>query len=366
MRRLFNIALGLMALSLVQACTEGTDIPIEPKHNIVEARTVRVEPGKWLHAFKSYGLITPAEEYQLGVQVSATVTEVLFQEGQDIQAGDVLLRLDKTKLKLQLSSARAGVEEARANHEQAKSTHGRNQSIYQSGVISEQAYLQSEASLKSTRANLQRALAAYDIARQELADAEVKSPVNGTVTRRMIEPGQTVTPNERLGIIRVTGGLRVESFVSQKDINHVRVGLPATVISPGVPSRTFDGRVDRVASSAEAATGNFQVGVVVEDTAALLRDGMSAMVEFRGSPEEGVLSIPREALVDRHRRLIVFRLNEDVAERVEPTVGVGNSDHVPVYDGLKAGDEVIVSNLRLISHGQKVQRIQEDNVVAGN
>jgi membrane fusion protein (multidrug efflux system) len=233
-------------------------------------------------------------------------------------------------------------------------------------VISEQTYLQSEASLKSTRANLQRALAAYDIARQELADAEVKSPVNGTVTHRNIEPGQTVTPNERLGVIRVTGGLRVESFVSQKEINHVRVGMLASVTSPAVPSRTFEGRVDRVASSAEPATGNFEVGVVVDDAGSLLRDGMSAMVKFRGFPEEGVMAIPRNALVDRHRSLIVFRLKDGIAERVEPTVGVGNSDHVPVYDGLESGDEIIVSNLRLISHGQKVQRITEDAALAGN
>jgi membrane fusion protein (multidrug efflux system) len=356
----------LITIVIAQACSDGGDIPVEPEHAIVDARTVRVVPGQWLRTFKSYGLVTPAEEYQLGVEVSATVKEVLFQEGQDIQVGDVLLRLDKKKLQLQLSGAKASVEEARANHEQAESTHGRNQSIYQSGVISEQTYLQSEASLKSTRANLQRALAAYDIARQELADAEVKSPVNGTVTHRNIEPGQTVTPNERLGVIRVTGGLRVESFVSQKEINHVRVGMLASVTSPAVPSRTFEGRVDRVASSAEPATGNFEVGVVVDDAGSLLRDGMSAMVKFRGFPEEGVMAIPRNALVDRHRSLIVFRLKDGIAERVEPTVGVGNSDHVPVYDGLESGDEIIVSNLRLISHGQKVQRITEDAALAGN
>jgi membrane fusion protein (multidrug efflux system) len=356
--------IGLAAAVLLPACSDGGDIPIEPDHAVVEAQIVRVQPGTWQRIFKSYGLITPAEEYQLGVEVSATVREVLFQEGDEIQVGDVLLHLDEKRLRLQLSGSKASVEEARANHEQAKSTHERNQPIYRSGVISEQTYLQSEAKLKSTQANLQRSLAAHAIAKQELADAELKSPVNGTVTRRSIEPGQTVTPNERLGIIRVQGALRVESFISQKDINHVRVGMPASVTSPGAPGEIFTGRVDRLASSAELATGNFEVGVVVDDPRSLLRDGMSAMVEFQGSPEEGVLAIPRDALVDRNRRLLVFRVRDGAAEQVEPTVGVGNSEHVPVYDGLQSGDEVIISNLRLISHGQEVRQLGEDSTLA--
>ncbi|MEH6592987.1 MAG: efflux RND transporter periplasmic adaptor subunit, partial [Halioglobus sp.] len=209
-----SLGLGLLALPLVQACTESDTAVIEPGPTLVEARTVLVEPGSWARRFKSFGLVTPAEEYKIGVEVSATVKEVLFREGQVVAVGDVLLRLDDKKLRLQLDGIRASMEEARANHEQARSTHTRNQSIYKSGVISEQSYLQSEAQLKSTAANLRRATSAYDIAREELADAEVKSPVSGVVTQRELESGQNVSPVDRLGIIRVMDALRVETFVS--------------------------------------------------------------------------------------------------------------------------------------------------------
>jgi RND family efflux transporter MFP subunit len=354
--RITPYGLCLLALPLLQACSETETARPDVAPVAVQAQTVRVAPASWVRNFKSYGLVTPAEEYEIGVEISATVKEVLFREGDKVQVGDVLLKLDEKKLKLKLEGASANVEEARANHQQAKSMHERNRPIYQSGVISEQSFLQSEANFKAAEANLRRAISAYDIARQELADTEVKSPVNGVVTHRDIESGKSVSSVDQLGVIRVLDALRVETFVSQKDINHVRVGMVAQVVSPGVPGQTFVGRVDQVASSAEAATGNFEVGVVVDDAGGLLRDGMSAMVEFKGEPQPDMLAIPRAALVDRGRRLIVYRVVDDRAQAVEPTLGVGSSEQIPVFSGLASGDEIIVSNLRLISDGQLIRR----------
>lgn len=359
MNRITRYGLCLLALPLLQACSETETAPIDVAPAVVQAKTVHVQPGSWIRNFKSYGLVTPAEEHEIGVEVSATVNEVLFREGEAVEVGDLLLKLNDRKLKLKLDGARANVEEARANHEQAKSTHERNASIYKTGVISEQTYLQSDAAYKGAKANLRRAISAFDISREELADTEVKSPVSGVVTRRNVESGHSVTPMDRLGVIRVQTALRVESFVSQKDINHVRVGMAAEVSSPAVPGRMFVGRVDRVASSAQPATGNFEVGVVVDDTGALLRDGMSAMVEFRAAPQEDMLAIPRAALVDRGRRLMVYRVVDDRAQAVEPLLGVGNAEHVPVLSGLNSGDEILVSNLRLISDGQLIRRTND-------
>ena len=363
-----RIPKGWLCLTLafvLSGCVESETAVLDgdTASRAVTVRTTTVEPGSWTHTFKSYGTVHPAEEYEIGVEVSSTVEEVLFREGEAITAGDLLLRLDDRRLKLRLDSAEASVEEARAAHDQARSTHERNQSIFRTGVISEQAFRQSEADLKSAGANLRRAISSLEMAREELADAQVRSPVSGLVTRRDVEPGKNVSPMDRLGVIQVMDALRIETFISQKDINHVRVGLPATVSSPGVPGRVFVGRVDQVASSAEEATGNFEVGVVVEQGDDLLRDGMSAMVEFRGAQREDALAVPRSALVDRGRRLIVYRVEDGIAREVEPALGVGNAERVPVYAGLVAGDEIVISNLRLVSDGAPVQR--RDAIPAG-
>lgn len=347
---------ALACVFFFSGCTENLPPPVTPGPSYVEVKTLHLRPGNWQYTFRSYGLVTPAEEYEIGVEVSSTVEEVLFKEGEPVEVGDVLLRLDKRKLKLRLDGAKAGVEEARASHEQARSAHERNRSIYKSGVIPEQAYLQSEAEFKSTEANLRRAESSYLIAVEDLAATEVVSPVSGVVTRRNVDPGQNVSPAEHLGAIRVRGALRVESYVSQKDINFVRMGMAASVTAPGVPGRSFAGRIDQIASTAEQSTGNFQVGVLVEDTGDLLKDGMSAMVEFAAARQQQTLAVPRSAVADRGRRFVVYKVIDDRAAAVQPVLGIGNSELMPVLGGLEEGDEIVVSNLHLISDGQLIRR----------
>ena len=342
-------------LVIVAGCAESETALPERERQAVPVRTHTVTAGSWSLSFKSYGMVRPSQEFEIGVEVSATVEEVLFREGDSVAAGDILMRLDDKKLRLRRDGARAGVEEARAAHEQAKTSHQRNEAIYESGVISEQAFLTSEAQFKSSQANLRRALSSLDIAEEELADTQVRSPVDGKVTRRAVEPGQNVSPAARLGTISVTNALRIEAFVSQKEINHISIGQPVQVTSPGVPGQVFEGRVDQVASTAEENTGNFEVGVVVQGAGGQLRDGMSAMVEFQGMTSEAVLAVPRDALVDRNRKPIVYRLDGEIAREVEPQLGIGDANMVPVYSGLSGGDEIVVSNLRLVRDGQPVQ-----------
>ena len=81
----------VVSVLLLQACGQEAP-PVEQKGpTVVDARTVTVQPGSWRRNFKAYGLVRPAEEYEIGVEVSATVKEVLFREGQKVEIGDLLL-----------------------------------------------------------------------------------------------------------------------------------------------------------------------------------------------------------------------------------------------------------------------------------
>lgn len=360
---IINPALLLMSsvcFLLIQSCSESDSTTSEPTRRLVSVKTVYVQPDTWSHSFKSYGIVWPAEEYDIGVKVAATVEQVLFREGETINAGDVLLKLDDNKLKLTVEAASANVEQARANLEEAKSTYERNKAVYQSGVISEHAYLQSETKYKSSKAMLSHALSSLEITQTELASSTLKSPVSGVVTGRNVESGQTVAPSDRLGTIRVRDALRVKTFVSQKDINYLQIGALVSVTSPAVPGRVFPGRIDQLASSAETDTGNFEVGVLIDDAGNLLRDGMSATVEFQEPPKQHVLAIPREAVVDRHRKLIVYRVVDNVARETAPVFGIGNNQFLPVLSGLDSGDEIIVNNLQLVSDGQSIERAADN------
>lgn len=348
----------LLYLSLLLAsCGAPAPVPVEPDHDVVDVTAYTLKSDQWVRQVRTFGLIRPAEEFEISSSVSATVTEVLFDEGQRVTAGDVLARLDDRQLSLEKEQAEARLAEANARYDEARSTHERNQSIFEKRLISDQAFRQSEAALKSAAAVLASTSSALDIAIERLADTTLLSPVSGMVSARSIEPGQTANPMASLGTIQVEDRLRVETYVSQKDINYLRTGMPTRVVSPAVPDMTFEGVIESLASSAEPTTGNFKVRVSVPGTNGLLMDGMSTEVLFDGLTQNNVIALPREALVDRNRKLLVFRIVDDEARAVEPVIGVGDATSVPLLGGLEPGDEVIVSNLRLVSDGQKIRRI---------
>jgi membrane fusion protein (multidrug efflux system) len=332
-------------LTLLAGCDHYPPSPKTPAPEWVRVSTSVIEAGQWQRKFSSFGQVVPADEYEISVDVSAVVKQVLFDEGQQINMGDTLLVLDDSKLRLLVTSAEAGVADAKAQLHQAQTTHDKNISVFAKGAISEQAYLQSEANLKSAAANVQRAAAGLSIARQDLGDTQVVSPVAGVVKRRSIEPGKNVGPASSLGLIRSENLLRVETFVSQKDY------------AAGARNGVYLGLIESIAGAAEPATGNFKIRVSVNNSDGLLRDGMAAKVTFDSIAAQDVVAIPRAAVVDRNRKLIVFIVKDDAAQAIEPVLGVGSGDHYPVVSGLAAGDEVIVSNLRLITNGQLIQRI---------
>ena len=94
MPRLASGLLFLPLVSLLYACAESGTSTLEETagRDPVTVQTTMVQPGSWTHSFKSYGVVHPAEEYEIGVEVSSNVEEVLFREGQLITAGDLLLR----------------------------------------------------------------------------------------------------------------------------------------------------------------------------------------------------------------------------------------------------------------------------------
>ncbi|MFT7286277.1 MAG: RND family efflux transporter MFP subunit [Halieaceae bacterium] len=350
-----NASLLFLAF-LLSACGAPEPVPVEPDYDVVDVTTYKLKPDQWVRQVRTFGLIRPAEEFEISSSLSATVIEVLFDEGQRVTAGDVLVRLDDRQLRLEKEQAEARRAEASAKYDEARSTHERNELIFEKRLISDQAFRQSEAALKSAAAVLASTSSALDIAIERLTDATLVSPVSGMVSERNIDPGKTANPMASFGTIQLENRLRVETYVSQKDINFLRTGMLARVVSPAVPGLKFEGAIESLASSAEPTTGNFKVRVSVLSANGLLMDGMSAEVIFDGLTQNNVISLPRAALVDRNRKLLVFRIVDDEAEAVAPVIGVGNGTSVPLLGGLEPGDEIVVSNLRLVSDGQKIRR----------
>lgn len=350
-------------LLMLLGCSERMEkIEAKPSSDLLTVQTVTLTPQTWQSHFDSYGYLESTEAVNISIDFSATIESVTFRDGQAIRAGDVLIELDKRKQQLKLKRTAASVESAKAHLEKTKSTFRRHRDLVVTGALSQEQFKQSEGAFLSAQAALSEAEAALSLAKHTLKEATIISPVNGIIEKRNAEPGQTVLPGDRLASVQVTNTLRAVIYVSEREVNLLRLGSIAPMTSPGVPGREYTARVESVARSADVQTGNFEVKLTVDNGDSLLRAGMSARLRINGIERENTLVIPRAALVDRNRRRVVFIADKGVVKEVEPTMGVGTGEYVPVLAGLQPGDQLVVSSLELVRSGSSVLSApQRDN-----
>ena len=232
----------------------------------------------------------------------------------------------------------------------------KNASVFSRGAISELQFQQSKSRLDSAKSNVEAARAETALAQKDLAATIITSPVSGLVTKRNIEPGKNITPQSSVGVISGSNLFWVETYVSQKDVNLLSVGMACDIQVSGVGegNASLRGAVDIIASSANKNTGNYRVRVALSDPRNRLREGMMARVTFDEIFEESVLVVPRAAVVDYHREFAVYRYVDGTAKRIFPELSIGNSNSYVVNAGVSSGDEIIVKNVNAITDGTRV------------
>ncbi len=354
------ILLGLAVYTLA-GCGRPAEIETDAlADRVPRVRAVTLAQETWTETIRTYGVFEAAEEVNLSVDFAATVRAVGFREGGRVSAGEPLLELDRGERQLLLDRAARNVEQIQAQLDRARGTLRRAEDLFVADSISRQEYEQARAEVRGLTARYGEAVAARRLARRDLGETTLASPVTGRVVRRRVEPGETVLPGQVLGVVQTADVMRVVTFVTEKEVNALRVGGPAEVTTPGVRGRLYPARVESVAAQAEAATGNFAVKLTVENDDGLLRAGMTARVALEGLSYEQVLLIPAGATVDRGRRRVVYVVRDGAAREVEPVLAATLEDRLPVLAGLEAGEVLITAGLEDLVDGSRVEVAAEN------
>ena len=314
-------------------------------------RVLELQPTVWRDTIRAQGVIESSKTVDLTLDFSATARKVHFRENEKVKRGAVLVTFDEKDRKLQLDQATSQLEEARAQYNLARETFHRRAELYETNTASLEEFRMAETRFRSARAALEQTLAAQALARHQLEKTSLISPVTGTVVKREIDAGETILPGQRIVRIQVDEGVRVICHITEKDINALTVGNEATLTSPGVRGRVYQARIESIGNEADPSTGNFPVRLAVANEGGLLRPGMTTRIHLHGLTYRDTLVVPRSAVVDRHRRRFVFKVEQDKAVAVEPVLAATLAEALPVLDGLQPGDRIIISGANAVSDG---------------
>lgn len=334
--------------------------------------TAEVIRGPMNIAVRATGAIQPTERIEISTELSGTVKNVLVDFNSEVKAGQVLLELDTDELnadilsaKAKLAAANAAVAATVSALESAKATMDRSETLVKRNVAPRQDFEDAQFAYAAALADKQSAEAGIDVAKAELALAElrltkaqIRSPIDGVVLYRNVDVGQTVAASLEAPTLFVIAGdldhmeLRVD--IDEADVGKVREGQKASFTVEAFPDKVFPAEIAsiRYASELNSAVVTYKAVLAVDNSEHLLRQGMSATADILVSETEDAILAPTAALrfvptgydaptsAGNERTAWLLRNGDPMP--VPVTVGASDGRYTEVVGGdLRAGDMVI-------------------------
>ncbi|MGO0999458.1 efflux RND transporter periplasmic adaptor subunit [Lysobacter sp. CA196] len=347
-----TVAVAALALACVlglSACKGGAGAAEaqakEAKDKASEAVPVEVAQATRRAIAASYTGTAPLEaraESQVVAKTSGVALAVMVEEGQHVQAGQVLVRLDSARAELQAAQTNATMRKLEANYARSKQ-------------LAEQRLLSANDN-DQLRYDLENARAANRMANLELSYAKVEAPISGIVASRSIKTGNFVQINSP--IIRIVDTSRLEATlnVPERELATLKAGLPVQMQVDAMPGKVFTGTVDRVAPVVDSGSGTFRVICAFEGGGAL-QPGMFGRLRIDYDNRADALVVPRAALLDDEGDPAVFVVRGKKVARVPVKLGYLDGAWAEVRTGLKLGDQVVVAGKTALREGTEVQLI---------
>ena len=279
-------------------------------------RTETVQRGDVRVAISSTGTLSAISTVTVGSQVSGQITEVLVDFNDRVTKGQVLATIDASTYQAQIEQGSAQIASAQASLRQAqaglrnaqldynrKADLGRQQLVSKSDVDLARASLeQAQAQVNSAQAQIRQQTASTQTTRVNLQRTVIRSPVDGVVLTRTIEPGQTVAASlsapELFTIAEDLAKMKIELAVDESDIGQVKVGQVVSFSADAFPERQFKGVVDQVRLSATTSNNvvTYPVVVTVDNSDGTLLPGLTVNAEIEVSKRSDVLKLANAAL----------------------------------------------------------------------
>lgn len=294
------MSLRTVLLALIVA-TSGCEKPVERgvfKTEPVIRRDIVI-------AVEAAGVIEPFLTVEVKSKASGEILSLHGETGDFVDAGRLLVQIDKRVPRNQLAQAEAELEAARARRAIAEAQSARARKLFESRTINEVDYEQTVLELANAKAEVVRAQVAVENARIALEDTEVKAPMTGTVIEKLVEKGQVISsPTMDVGggtlLLKMAdlSSVQVKALVDETDIGKIQPGQPVTVTVTSYPNQPFSGEVLKVEPQAvaEQTVTTFSVLMVLDNQTGLLRPGMNAEVEILVAQQLDVLAVPTTAL----------------------------------------------------------------------
>ncbi len=286
------------------------------------------------------GQIEAVQSIDLRPEVDGRIVEILVREGQEVEKGTPLFKVDDAQLQAQVAQLAAQRDLAQQSLARTKELVRQNAS--------------SAADLEHAEATARSAQAEYDLQRIRLERTTVRAPFAGVVGQRYVSLGDYVTTSTRLTSLHTVNPQRASFQVPERFARLLRPGQEVTFRVAAIPGRDFAGEVDFVDPIIQLPGRTILVKARVPNAQRLLQPGMFIEARLVTAVRPGAIVIPEEAVVPLQGANLVWVVGDGKVQRRPVRLGVRTPGFVEVTSGVSAGEQVVVGGLELLAPGMPV------------
>ncbi len=304
---------------------------------------VAVEPasrGPIASYYRATATLEPNKQAEILARVNGVVLKTLAEEGDYVKEGQDLLLIQDDEYRFRLEQAEASVNQAQAKFD-------RTQKMFSGNLVSAEEFDTAKTDLATARAN-------RDLAKLELSYTHVAAPFSGRVTRRAVDPGQTVSNGTSLYTLADLSKLLARVHVPSKEFGKIRSDQPVE-LSLDSDREKLQGQISLVSPVIEPTTGTIKVTVEITSHPADTRPGDFAEVRIVTERHPDALLVPKGAVITDKGDQVVFVAADSTAERRVVGVGFTDDEHAEILTGLKDGERVVVQGQRSLKHGAPIR-----------
>ena len=343
------IILGLVLIALVigiyscnKAKSDGQNSATAAIATSYSVSVIRAEKQNVADSFSQVGTIVAYNDVAVVSETSGRVVKVDAEVGDYKPAGSVLVEVD-SELK------EAAYKAADVTYEKAKKDLERYEALYKEGSIS-------DSQIEQARWNYQSAESQYIVARRQLNDTKITTPISGIVTARYVNIGSMVMGAPQATVIANVvdiSRLKVKVNVAEKDVIRLKVGEKVDVTTDVFPGEVFTGSVFSI--SAKGDEGHtYPVEVVLKNSKQELKAGMFGRVMFTPTIVGGVIVIPRECIVGSVKNATLYVVQNNVAKLHSVVTGKEIGTNIEILNGVEEGEQVVVNGQNNLSDNAPV------------
>lgn len=290
--------------------------------------------------YQATATITTDADAPVVARVAGEIVALHVEEGDLVEAGDVLATLDGERLRLEMLAARADLRQARAEYE-------RNVNLAERGLISAAAFDNLQYDLEALEAT-------YDLKRLMYGYTTIRAPIAGVVAAREVKPGQHLAVDDVAFRITNPGELIAHLRVPQAELVKFAAGHRAVVEVAATPGQAFPATIERISPTIDTRNGTFRATAVIDNSSGALAPGMFGRFTIAWDTHESALVIPAAALIDEDQESTVYVVSDERVTRRTVETGIETDGVVEILGGLDERDVVVVVGHAALRDGSKV------------